>query len=157
MFADDVDSTRFCNSLAEVTGKYGWRVQLFCLMGTHFHLLVDTLEPNSLQAPMKSLNWRYATWFNRRHSRSGHLVGRRYWCARTTTAGHLLNAARYIARNPVAAGFCKEPEAWPWSGYAAAIGMPTPFTFVDASPLLSYFGEDMAEASAGFRQFVTAA
>jgi REP element-mobilizing transposase RayT len=157
MFVDDVDRTYFCGVLWQTTAKYGWRIPLFCLMRTHFHLLVDCDRDNMLQAPMKSLNWRYAWWFNRRHGRAGHLVGRRYWCARTSTAGHLLHAARYIARNPVAAGFCDRPEDWPWSGYTAALGMPSPFGFVDASALLAYFDEDQAEAAASFRRFVSAA
>lgn len=157
MFVDDDDRTYFCNLLQKVSRQYGCTVRMFCLMTTHVHLLVETHEDNSLQPFMKSLNWRYATRFNKRHARSGHLVGRRYWCARIRTAGHLLAAIRYIAKNPVAAGLCEHPEDWAWSSYRACVGLDESFAFVDATSLRYLFGQDTAEAALALRQFVTAA
>ena len=44
----------------------------------------------------------------------------------------------YIARNPVAHGFCPHPEAWPWSSHAAVLtGDAT--SVVDLPRLLHHF------------------
>ena len=157
MFVDDNDRTYFCNVLQRVATQYGCTVRMFCLMTTHVHLLIETYDDNRLQPFMKSLSWRYATWFNKRHGRSGHLVGRRYWCSRIATTGHLLSAVRYIARNPVAAGLCERPDDWIWSSYRGLVGLDSSFAFADASPLRAMFGEDAAGAAVALRQFVAAA
>ena len=58
-------------------------------------------------------------------------------------------AYRYVMRNPVEAGLCRSPELWPWSSYAATIGLAESFTFVDASPLLGCFdGSSEAQIAA---------
>ena len=126
---------------------------MFCLMTTHYHLLVEVPD-DDLKHGMKSLNWRYAWWFNRRHARLGHLVGRRYGAVLIETDAHMLNAMRYIALNPVVGGLCTRPERWPWSSYRRCIGLDDPYTFVDASPLRAYFAEDAKEAASRIRQFV---
>ena len=44
----------------------------YVLMDNHFHLLMETREPN-LSRAMQWLNVSYAIWFNRRHGRAGPL------------------------------------------------------------------------------------
>ena len=52
---------------------------------------------------------------------------------------------RYIARNPVEAGLCSRPEAWPWSSHAADRPSDTP-SWLDDRRLLSYFAQDGGDA-----------
>jgi hypothetical protein len=66
----------------------------------------------------------------------------------------MLNAMRYIARNPVRAQLCGRPEDWVWSSYRRLIGRDDPFTFVDPAPLRAYFGPDETQATWLLRQFV---
>ena len=40
-----------------------WRVHAYCLMTNHYHLLVETLDPN-IGRGMERLNGIYARWFN---------------------------------------------------------------------------------------------
>jgi len=54
-----------------------WRVHAYCLMTNHYHLLVETLDPN-IGRGMERLNGIYARWFNWRHGYAGHLFERRY-------------------------------------------------------------------------------
>ena len=51
-FDDDPDRPRFLETLAEACGKADWPVHAFCLMANHFHLVVETPQPN-LVAGMK--------------------------------------------------------------------------------------------------------
>ena len=52
IFKDDKDRQVFMSTLAEACGKTGWQVQALCLMGNHFHLVVETPQGN-LVAGMK--------------------------------------------------------------------------------------------------------
>ena len=48
--------------------------------------------------------------------------------------------ARYIAVNPVEAGLCDRPEAWPWSSHAAVSGSAVGPRWLDVERLLEFFG-----------------
>ena len=54
IFLDDVDRQDFIKTLAEACQKTGWQVHAYCLMPNHYHLVLETPEPN-LVAGMKSL------------------------------------------------------------------------------------------------------
>jgi len=46
IFLDDQDRERFLETLGEACSKTGWRVHAYGLMLNHFHLVVETQEPN---------------------------------------------------------------------------------------------------------------
>ena len=46
IFGDDRDRRRFLETLTEACEKTGWQVHAFCLMSNHFHLVVETPQPN---------------------------------------------------------------------------------------------------------------
>src|SRR5438132_1488452 len=73
IFRDERDRERFLERLGEVVGDLRWCVHAFVLMGNHFHLLLETPEPN-LSRGMRQLNGVYTQWFNKRHHRVGHLM-----------------------------------------------------------------------------------
>lgn len=153
MFIDDVDRANFCRLLARTTDRFGWACHAFCLMTTHYHLLVD-VAPNRLQPGMHRLNGQYAQGFNQRHGRSGHLRGDRYTAEPVTSDGHMLSAFRYVARNPVKAGLCASPADWLWSSYRGTAGLDGAFAFVDNGRMRAYFGGDGADALRQLRNFV---
>ena len=46
IFLDDVDRQDFIKTLAEACQKTGWRVHAYCLMRNHYHLVLETPNPN---------------------------------------------------------------------------------------------------------------
>jgi putative transposase len=152
-FRDDVDRTDFCNRVARVAEKYVWRCEAFCLMTTHYHLLLDVRE-DTLQRGMHWLNGTYAQQFNRRHGRWGHLAGDRYTITPIESLRQLRNTFRYVVQNPVKAGMCARPEDYAWSSYRGTAGYDDGFWFVDDRELLSYYGHDRARAQRRLRRFV---
>ncbi len=52
VFEDYRDRFKWLERMGEVCEKYGWRVHVYVLMGNHFHLLLETPQPN-LVAGMK--------------------------------------------------------------------------------------------------------
>jgi REP element-mobilizing transposase RayT len=46
IFADDQDRCRFLETLGQTCEKTGWQLHAFCLMSNHFHLVIETPQPN---------------------------------------------------------------------------------------------------------------
>jgi putative transposase len=151
MFVDDFDRTLFCNLLARVVRKRQCLCHAFVLMTTHFHLLLE-VEDNVLQPGMQTLNGPYAQRFNARHRRSGHLRGDRYFARVVESDGHMLNAFRYIVRNPVEAGLCARPSDWIWGSYRGCVGLEKEFPFVNSSRMRAYFAPERDAACALLRE-----
>jgi len=145
LFRDGGDRLSLIGQLERVTLDTDWTCIAACLMGTHYHLLVDAGE-RVLAGAMQRINWAYAFNHNKRHGRRGHRVGCRYLSIPITTDEHLLACYRYIVRNPVEEGSCSQPEDWPWSSYATTLGHSSAFPFVDASLVLDLLdrGHDVA-------------
>jgi putative transposase len=136
MFRDAVDRLMLIGQIERVTLDTDWTCIAACVMGTHYHLLVEAGE-NVLPDAMKRINWAYAVRHNRRHKRRGHRVGPRYLSVAIEDDAHLVACYRYLAWNPVEAGLCPSPEDWPWSSYGTTVGLPgVAFPFVDASLVL---------------------
>jgi REP element-mobilizing transposase RayT len=155
IFTDDRDRQRFLHALADTTARFRWDVRAYCLMGTHYHLLVHTPEP-TLARGMARLNGTYAQNFNYRHGRRGHLFRDRYWSTPLVTDEHLLLALRYIARNPIVAGLCEAADDWLWSSHRAIAGLDAAAAWLQVDPTLRLFGRGRPEAQASYRSFVAA-
>src|SRR6185369_14352378 len=103
IFRDDRDRTKFLEILGSIASVSRWAVHAYCLMGNHYHLLLETPRPN-LSAGMQRINGRYTQWFNRRHRRAGHLLQGRFKAILVERDPHLLELCRYVVLNPVRAG-----------------------------------------------------
>ena len=66
IFRDDLDHNKFLTTLAEVCTKTDWQIHAYCLMGNHFHLVIETPNAN-LVAGMRWFLSTYTARFNRRH------------------------------------------------------------------------------------------
>lgn len=123
IFLDDPDRAEFVRTLGETCRKTGWQVHAYCLMSNHFHLVIETPQPN-LSAGMKWLLGTYTQRFNRRHRHWGHLFGGRYKAQLIdeSSRGYLRCACDYVHLNPVRAGLIKpgqKLEKFRWSSYPA--------------------------------------
>ena len=121
-------------------------------MTNHYHLLMQTPEAN-LARGMRQLNGVYAQGFNRRHGRVGHLFQGRYGARLVQADEHLRAAARYIVRNPVRAGLCREPLGWRWSSHRPTLGLEQRW-FLDTAALLAHYGGSPAQARERYRAHV---
>jgi hypothetical protein len=126
----------------------------YCLMGNHYHLLLETPDAN-LSLAVRQLNGAYAQAFNRRHSRVGHLFQGRFNSRLVAKETYLLVVSRYIVLNPVRAGLTPEPADWKWSSYLAQAGRVEPPSFLSVDWLLSRFdANDRNNAQAEYTAFV---
>jgi REP element-mobilizing transposase RayT len=130
LFRDDVDRMTFLRELARVVQSFDWTCIGFCLMRTHYHLMID-VGNGALPRGMQSLNYRYAVSFNQRHAMKGHVQFSRYGAVRIMNDAHLLAAYKYVANNPVEARLCNAAQEWPWSSFASTIGLVEPHSYVN--------------------------
>jgi putative transposase len=155
IFLDDLDRDRFLALVGDIVDSARWRWHSYCLMGNHYHLVIETPDAN-LAAGMCRLNSIYAREFNRAHGRTGHLFGERYHTVLVEKDVHLLEVARYVVLNPVRAGLCTHPANWPWSSFRATMGLDQPAQGLDTTWMLEQFGPQPAHARARFLDFVSA-
>ncbi len=88
-------------TLGETCKRTGWRIHAYVLMGNHYHLLLETMEPN-LVVGMHWLQGTYTARFNSRHREYGHLFQGRYKAALVEpTKMYFPAVATYIHLNPV--------------------------------------------------------
>ena len=128
IFKDDEDRHRFVKTLAEACEKTSWQVHAYCLMSTHFHLVVESPQPN-LVPGMKWLLGTYTVRFNRRHKEFGHLFSGRYksLIVHGSGNGYLKTVCDYVHLNPVRANLLKarQPlESYTWSSYGQYLKAP---------------------------------
>jgi putative transposase len=156
IFRDDRDRRWLLAGLDCVVERYGWICHAYCLMGNHFHLLIETPNAN-LSIGMRQLNGVYAARFNRRHGRVGHLFEGRFKAYLVEKDAYGLGVARYVVLNPVRARLCSHPGEWRWSSYRATAGLEPPPAFLTIDWLLDQVSPDRATAHARYTAFVESA
>lgn len=154
IFRDDRDRKVFLAMLARTVELFSWRLHAYVLMGNHYHLLLETPEPN-LSRGMHRINAVYSQAFNRRHERAGHLMQGRFKAILVEKERHLLELVRYVVLNPVRAGVVKEAGDWPWSNYRATAGLKHAPVWLETKWTTAQFGSG-AGAKGAYREFVKA-
>ena len=137
IFLGDTNRARFLDVLAQVVERFQWVCHAYCLMTSHYHLLVETPDAN-LSRGMQYLNSVYTQAFNRHHGRAGHVLQGRFKSILVEKEGHLLELARYVVLNPVRAKMVRSARDWPWSSYRATAGMAEVPRFLTVSWILSH-------------------
>lgn len=142
LYRDDVDRIDFLRRLALVTDKSEWRCMGFCLMRTHYHLII-AVGDGVLSSAMQMLNHGYACGFNRRHGLRGHVQSRRYGSRRLVGPEDLIGTYAYAMNNPVEAGLCPRASLWTWSSFRGTLGLSERNSFVDDGPILGVFRREL--------------
>ena len=102
-------------------------VVAYCLMPTHYHLLVGVkqafapAEPSEVSAgvstAMMRLGVSHTKAINKRYDRVGALFQGAYGCKHVGGNDYLVHLSRYIHLNPVIDGLVQRPEEWEFSSY----------------------------------------
>ena len=93
----------FERCLGETCIRFGWGIHAFVVMRNHFHLAVETPEPN-LSEGMKWLQGTWAVRFNRFRGECGRPFQGRYKAWHVEPGAALAQVAHYIHLNPHSAG-----------------------------------------------------
>jgi putative transposase len=153
IYVDSADRRVFLMLLDRCRARHNWRIYAWCLMTTHYHLVV-AIPDGGLSTGMCRLNGGFANWSNKRHGREDHLFGKRFTGTKIKSERHLAEAIRYVVLNPVRAGICDDPGAWSWSSYKVSAGIEKAPPLLALGDLLGLFSVDPGFAVSAFRAFV---
>ena len=101
---------------------------------------------STVAAESVSSNSRYANYWNRRHTKVGHVFQGPFKAQIVQDDGYARTLSRYVALNPVRARLVERPEDWRWSSYASTIGVGPPLAFLADAGALALFG-DVAQST----------
>jgi REP element-mobilizing transposase RayT len=104
--------------IGQAKTKKGFKFKLwnFCIMGNHFHFLITPEKGESLSSIMKWIKMVFAIRWNKKHHKTGHFWGDRFFSREIKDDKDFWTVFEYIDQNPVAAGLVKKPEEWQYSG-----------------------------------------
>ena len=139
IFLNERDKEKFLEYLSIAAERFSLIIHTYCLMSNHYHLVVETPKAN-LSRAIQWLNVSYATYFNRKRDRKGHLFQGRFKSIVIDADEYLAQLSHYIHLNPVRVKMVVNPADYPWSSYSLFIGKDKKPDWFDTS-LLAYFGK----------------
>lgn len=152
----NADYQKFFYYLEQIIHQYNVRIHAFCLMKNHYHLVLETKEPNLTKA-MHTLNVSYAVYFNRRRNRSGHLFQGRYKAIVVQADNYLHHLSRYIHLNPVRAKIVTNPELYLYSSYKDYVAKKQRYSWLTKTFVLPCFNKNTDKAKKLYKNFVISA
>ncbi len=116
------EAEAFLETVKEAKERMGWRVHAYALMRNHYHLAVETPEPNLTEG----MHWLQGTWanrFNRFRKENGQLFQGRYRAILIENVTAMAKVVDYIHLNPVRAKIvpAEQVKAYRWTSLAGVV------------------------------------
>ena len=122
LFIDKADFQQFIDLLQETAELFNVNVAAYCLMPTHYHLMVQTPDAN-LSRCMRHLNGVYTQKYNVVHGSDGTLFRGRYKSILVYADSYVLQLVRYIHRNPLRGGLTDRIDDYKWSSHKGYVSI----------------------------------
>ncbi len=124
IFKKRQDFEAFESILAEGIERYRMRLCGYCIMGTHWHLVLWPRADGDLSHFMRWITVTHTQRWHAAHGTSGigHLYQGRFKSFPVQDDWRYLSLLRYVEANPLRAGLVERAEAWPWSSLAIRCG-----------------------------------
>ena len=128
LFEDDADYAAFIRVLSQTLETTPMRVLGFCLMPTHWHLVLWPEREGDLARFMHKLTVTHVRRWLEHHKRvgTGSVYQGRYKSFPTQDDAHFSTLLRYVERNPLRAKMTRRAETWRWSSLGQTETEQTP-------------------------------
>ena len=153
IFQSNRDREKYLSYLESAHERYGAIIHVYCLMGNHYHLLLETPRGN-LSKILHYINGAYTTYFNIKRSRWGHLFQGRFKGILVDKDEYCKELSRYIHLNPVRAGMVRAPLEYPWSSYRYFVGRDKKPKWLTTEFVLGDFGGEGGRGFKKYREYV---
>ena len=153
IFQSNRDRVKYLTYVESAHERYGAMIHAYCLMGNHYHLLLETPRGN-LSKIVHYINGAYTTYFNIKRSRSGHLFQGRFKGILVDKDEYCKELSRYVHLNPVRAGIVKAPLEYPWSSYRYFVGRDKKPKWLTIEFVLGDFGGEGRRGFKKYREYV---
>ena len=152
---DDRDRNDFVTRLGTIASETETPIYAWALMYNHAHILLRS-GPYGLSQYMRRLLSGYATSYNRRHRRHGHLFQNRYKSIVCEEDVYFKELVRYIHLNPMRAKLVatlSELTRHRWCGHGVLDGR-IQNDWQDRDYVLKWFGKREAAAKKAYHEFI---
>jgi REP element-mobilizing transposase RayT len=153
IYLDDYDRKLFLKLLETTIQRMNWICHAYCLMGSHYHLLIEIPE-GILSRGMAWLNGVYTQKLNKKYGLTGHLFQGRFKSKPIEDNMQFLMAARYIVRNPLGANIVENADQWQWSSYSETVGKIKPPEYLFVDDVLACLSSNRQKAQHFFQELV---
>ena len=154
IFRDDEDKSVLIHILKQKKLNSSASISAICIMSNHMHLLGKFDPLSDLSKYMSKINTSYASYFNKKYIRVGHVFQGRFKSETIKNEHHFLACLRYIHNNPVKAAITQKPGDYPWCSYSHYLHTSSIFQgLIDTQTVLSSFSPKHLSAIKEFKQF----
>jgi putative transposase len=153
LFIDKADFQQFIDLLQETAELFNVNVAAFCLMPTHYHLMVQTPAAN-LSRCMRHLNGVYTQKYNVMHGSDGTLFRGRYKSILVDADSYVLQLVRYIHRNPLKAGLVKRLDQYVWSSHKGYLSKAKKWNWLYKDFVLQMLTDQISSQIRIYKQFM---
>jgi putative transposase len=102
----------FLSVIKEAKRKYEFRIENFCILGNHFHIMIRPGDGECLSSIMQWILGVFAMRFNRALKLSGHVWGERFFSRIIANVRQYYENYIYIDENPRRAGLVVIAQDW---------------------------------------------
>lgn len=154
---ETLSDTKIIYAPSRVPNNHEKTIELvaYCLMPNHFHLMLRSIEKDSMPKFMRSLGTRYSMHFNKKYDRVGGLFQGPYKAVMIEQEQHFIWTTKYIHRNPLALAPHKDDPNklvdYPYSSYKNYLGTIHQ-DWIHPENILSYFSKTNSKNS--YQSFV---
>ena len=106
----------FLSIIKKAKAKYVFKMENFCIMGNHFHFIIQPGKNMSLSKIMQWILSVFAMTFNRTMDYVGHVWGERFFSRILDSLNEYVQAFKYIDQNPVKINSFYRFQKWEYSG-----------------------------------------
>ncbi|HTX72818.1 MAG TPA: transposase [Rectinemataceae bacterium] len=106
----------FLTVVKRAKAKYDFRIDNFCIMGNHFHLVIKPGTHESLSAIMQWILSVFAMAYNKIRNITGHVWGSRFFSRIMSGLRELMQVFEYIDENPVRSNQVTNRRDWRYGG-----------------------------------------
>ncbi|MBW2202216.1 MAG: transposase [Deltaproteobacteria bacterium] len=153
VFLDKADYQQFIDLLQQTAELFNVNVAAYCLMPTHYHLMLQTPDAN-LSRCMRHLNGVYTQKYNVNHGWDGTLFRGRYKSILVGADSYVLQLIRYIHRNPIKAGLVKRLDRYAWSSHKGYISTAKKWSWLYKEFVLQMLTEQVSSQIGIYKQFM---
>lgn len=115
---DDHAKHMFLETVRRAKEKYSFRIINMCVMGNHFHLMIEPGRNQSLSKIMQWILSVFARQFNRAYELEGHVWYDRFKSKLVSSLRQFMATFNYISENPVRANLVARSADYPYGGPA---------------------------------------
>lgn len=149
IFIDNQDKGKLLKILFQKRKEELFLMYSYCIMNNHAHFVLKELR-ESVSGSMKRITISYASYFNKKYKRIGHVFQDRFKSEAIKNDSQLLMVIRYVHNNPEKAAIMRK-EDYPWSSFNFYLSQDKKLP--EVNDILKYFSINIQEAMRLFIRF----